>query len=90
MATLMDLSTGTLSVDTEGLTLTVEEIAARLFSPTVEDEKAELTPPKGNFNGNFNSEKMPPRVRFSSFETLQGKFFANFFELIYGACRKVG
>jgi hypothetical protein len=39
MATLMDLSTGTLSVDTvtEGLTLTVEEIAARLFSSTVED-----------------------------------------------------
>jgi hypothetical protein len=44
-------STGTLLVDTKGFTLTVEEIAARLFSSTVEDEEAELTPPKGILMG---------------------------------------
>jgi hypothetical protein len=36
---------------TKGFTLTVEEIAARLFSSTVEDEEAELTPPKGILTG---------------------------------------
>ena len=38
MATLMDdLSTGTLSVDTEGFTLTVEQIAVRLTSANVSE-----------------------------------------------------
>jgi hypothetical protein len=47
MATSMDLSVETLSVDTKGFTLSVEQIAVRLTSANVSEVMAELTPPKG-------------------------------------------